>query len=307
MREEVGLKKVNVLLSAYNGERYIAEQIDSILNQTYENIEIYVRDDGSKDGTAEILKKYESQGKIHLFLESNVGFVHSFEDLMIKSGDADYYAFCDQDDVWLPEKIAVAVELLEKEEQSQPVLYFSNYDYYDSDLIFQEHHVMEQPNISFQNSLVDCVSLGFNSVFNKVARDMVVDNMPKHSLGHDWWMYMVCAAFGKVIYDSRVTVKYRRHQSNVSSAGMGFLQFQIWRFKKFFLNGYFKKIRMQIQEFKNIYYAELNSDKQRIINLFRERGFHPLLEIRKIFYPYRFRQSVADEIFVRAIFLIGQL
>lgn len=118
---------------------------------------------------------------------------------------------------------------------------------------------------------------------------------------------MVCVAFGKVIYDNRVTVKYRRHNANVSSAGMGFLQFQIWRFKKFFLNGYFKKIRIQIQEFKNFYYDSLSKENQKLMDLFSERGFHPVLGMQKVFYSRRFRQRAIDEIFLRVIFLIGQL
>ena len=301
------MKQVNVLLSAYNGEHYIRQQIESILAQSYENIQLYIRDDGSTDGTRVVLEEYSQQENIHILLEDNVGFVHSFEDLMVQSGEADYYAFCDQDDVWLSDKITMAVELLEKEDQRQPLLYFSNYDYYDWDLNFQEHHVMEQPNISFQNALVDCVSLGFNSVFNRTARDMVVDKMPKHSLGHDWWMYMVCVAFGKVIYDNRVTVKYRRHQSNVSSAGMGFLQFQIWRFKKFFLNGYFKRVKTQIREFDTLYGGALKEEDRQMIHLFSGEKNSVGNVFRKVFCKGAFRQNKMDEIFVRCIFLIGQL
>ncbi len=301
------MKKVAVLLSAYNGEKYIAEQIDSILAQTYENIDIYVRDDGSRDGTADVLKEYEAKGTIKAFIEPNVGFVKSFETLMTYAENVDYYAFCDQDDVWLPEKIAMAVELLEKEEQNQPLLYFSNYDYYDGEMNFQEHHVYGEPNISFQNALVDCVSLGFNSVFNKTARDMIVKDMPRYSQGHDWWMYMVCAAFGKVIYDERVTVKYRRHNVNVSNAGDSFFKTQIWRFKKFFLNGYFAKIRRQQREFGELYYQRLKPADQKMMDLFGKDGFHPWIALKKVFYPKAFRQRTLDEIFVRVIFLIGQL
>ena len=70
--------KVAVVLSTYQGEKYVKQQIDSILNQTYPNIEIYVRDDGSKDNTVEILKQYEKENKIKLFPQENVGFIKSF-------------------------------------------------------------------------------------------------------------------------------------------------------------------------------------------------------------------------------------
>ena len=107
--------KVIVLMSTYNGEQYIKEQIESILNQTYSNMELYIRDDGSKDQTVAILKKYEQDGKLHFSQGKNMGFINSFFEVMRTSGEADYYAWCDQDDVWLPEKIERAVKELQKD------------------------------------------------------------------------------------------------------------------------------------------------------------------------------------------------
>ena len=95
------MKKVIILLSAYNGEKYIREQIKSIINQTYSEIKIYVRDDGSKDQTPQILKEFADEGMIKLYLGENIGFVKSFLWLVKNCENADYYAFADQDDVWL--------------------------------------------------------------------------------------------------------------------------------------------------------------------------------------------------------------
>lgn len=300
-------RKVNVLLSAYNGERYIRQQLDSILGQSHKNIEVYVRDDGSKDGTLSILREYEAKGLIHLEAGQNLGFVGSFQWLIANGGEADYYAFSDQDDVWFEDKLAMALERLEETPSDIPVLYFSNYDYYDGELNFMAHRSGKQPNISFLNSLVDCVSLGFNSVFNRTARDMVTADMPKKSTGHDWWMYMVCAGMGQVIYDERPTVKYRRHSNNVSDGGDSFLKFQIWRFKRFFLNHYFRHIHEQIKEFGSIYRERLSESDQKKLDLFTRDGFHPLLALRKVFYPAKLRQKLVDEVFLRLIFLIGRL
>lgn len=300
-------KKVHVLLSAYNGERYIRQQIDSILGQSYENVELYVRDDGSRDGTLAILREYEGRGLIHLEAGENVGFVKSFQWLIANGGDADYYAFSDQDDVWFEDKLSMAVQKLEEAPQDVPVLYFSNYDFYDGDLNFISHRNVKKPNISFKNSLVDCVSLGFNSVFNRRAKDMVTEDMPEKSTGHDWWMYMVCAGMGKVIYDERPTVKYRRHNNNVSDGGASFWKFQVWRFKRFFLNHYFHHIHEQIKEFGSIYRDRLSAEDQKVLALFTQDGFHPITALRKVFYPARLRQKPLDEIFVRLIFLIGRL
>ena len=300
-------KKVHVLLSSYNGERYIKEQIESILHQSYENVELYVRDDGSTDGTVTILKEYEQKGLIHLETGTNVGFVASFQWLIANGGEADYYAFSDQDDVWFADKLKMAVEMLAETEAEKPVLYFSNYDYYDCDLNFIAHRDSKSPYRSFVNSLVDCVTLGFNSVFNRTAQQMVTKQMPKKSTGHDWWMYMVCEGMGEVIYDERPTVKYRRHGRNVSDGGDSFIKFQIWRFKRFFVNHYFHHIHEQIKEYSQIYRTQLSEKHRRQLDLFTRDGFHPIIALHKVFYPAKLRQGIVDELFLRCVFLIGRL
>lgn len=299
--------KVKVLLSAYNGVRYIEEQIESILAQSVEGIELIVRDDGSTDGTIEILKKYEDKGLIQLELGKNVGFVASFFWLVENSGDGDYFFFSDQDDVWFPDKVEMALEKLKDVDNTKPVLYFSNYDFYDGDMKFIAHHEAKGNKLSFRNSIVDCVPLGFNSCFNKKAQEMTIGNMPKKSQGHDWWMYMLCTGLGEVIYDDRATVKYRRHNANVSGEEVSFLQFQIWRFKKLFLRGYFSKIKDQIIEFEQLFGEQLAKEDQKVLALFTKRGFHPIVQLKKVFYPKYFRQKPLDEIFLRIIMLIGQL
>lgn len=300
-------RKVKVLLSAYNGERYIETQVDSILQQSYGNIELYIRDDGSKDETLQVLKKYEEKENVHVIPGENVGFIKSFFLLMETCGDADYFAFSDQDDVWLPGKIAMALEKLEGEEQNQPLLYFSNYDYYDGKMNFKEHAKKPSLEPSFHNAVVDCMTLGFNSVFNKKAHDIMCAHIPEHSCGHDWWTYMVCSGMGKVIYDDRVTVKYRRHEKNVSAGGMDFIKFQIWRFKKFFVNDYFANIRMQLREYYGLYGDKLKGEDRGLLYLFSKEGYHFGMALKKVFYPKRFRCGILDELFVRFVFLIGKL
>lgn len=303
----MGGKKVKVLLSSYNGEKFIREQIDSILGQTYEDIELYVRDDGSKDMTGAILSEYENDRRVHVTRGKNVGFIKSFFQLMEECGEADYYAFADQDDVWLPEKIEMAVQLLEQEDGSIPLLYFSSYDFYDGDMNFQEHNKKPSQPPSFRNSVVDCMTLGFNSVFNKKAYEIMASHIPTESCGHDWWTYMVCAGMGKVLYDERVTVKYRRHEKNVSAGGMDFLKFQVWRFKKFFVNDYFSNVRKQIREYDSLYRRELAPEDQKLLGLFTDEKYHLKHALRKMSYPKRFRCGIIDEVFVRFIFLIGKL
>lgn len=300
-------KKVKVLLSAYNGERYIAQQIDSILEQSFKNIEIYVRDDGSSDKTVQIVEEYEKTGRVHLEKGENTGFIKSFFWLVENSGDADYYAYADQDDVWFPDKIAMAMEKLEKTEEDKPVLYFSAYDFYDEKLNFVAHQKAGKRCPTFRNALVDCMPLGFNSVFNRAACEQMRAHLPKHSCGHDWWTYLVCQGLGEVIYDERATVKYRRHNRNVSAGGMVFFKFQIWRFKKFFLGNYFTNVREMLCEYEGFYKDSLTPEDRQTLALFTQKGYRLKVVMKKLFYPARFRQSIVDELMLRMIFLIGRL
>lgn len=301
--------KVAVLMSAYNGQRYIADQIESILSQTYQNIVLYVRDDGSTDQTVSILEDYVRDGRLTLIRGENLGFIGSFFQLLKECQDADYYAWCDQDDIWMEKKIERAVGILEKNRNiHRPVLYFSDYDYYDERMRFEKHGLSHGRGPSFANSLMDCISLGINSVFNHRAREMMLEHCPRHCCGHDWWTYMVCAAFGKVIYDKGYcSVKYRRLEKSVSPGGKNFLALQIWRFKKFFVNDYFRKIREQLWEFSDIYLLELKDQDAALLRLFAYRRYSFRRAMKKALYPVWFRQGIPEELMVRGLFLMGML
>ena len=299
--------KVAVVLSTYNGEKYIKQQIESILNQTYPNIEIYVRDDGSKDGTVNILKDYEKQGKIKLYPSKNVGFIKSFFECLSFCDDADCYAFCDQDDEWFEEKIQRAVDMLKEKDKNKPLLYFADYDYYDENMNFIAHSKSHKNGPSFRNAIVDCITLGINTVINKTTRDIMVNSGIEKSCGHDWTAYMICSGMGEVIYDKVPTLKYRRTGKNVSPGGKGFIAFQIWRIKKFFINDYFSKVKEELIEFEELFGDKLSDKDRKLLSLFTNKKYSFIKAIKKVFYPKMFRQKMTDEIMLRFIFLIGKL
>lgn len=185
-------KKVAVLISTYNGEKYLKEQLDSVLKQTYPNIEIVIRDDGSSDSTVELIKEYqEKYDNIQLKEGTNIGFIRSFFKLL-ELADADYYAYCDQDDIWLEKKVELAVNALEKANNEKPNMVFGNSDYYDENMNFigngEGHKVF-----SFKNSLYECVAQGMTMTINQVAKKMIIENIPEKCLFHDWWTYMICS------------------------------------------------------------------------------------------------------------------
>lgn len=299
--------KVNVLISTYNGEKYLKEQLDSILIQTYQNIDIYVRDDGSKDGTISILKEYEKAGKIHFLQGKNVGFIDSFFTLLKDCDEAEYYAFCDQDDVWLEDKIKRAVTMLEEnKEESLPILYYSNYDFYDTNMTFQSHAINKKKP-SFLNCLVECINLGMTTVINENARNIAIKNLPSFCEGHDWWLYMICEGMGKVLYDETVTAKHRLHESNTSECGKNFISLQIHRIKSLFQENYFKTIHKQIQEYATYFLEDLSKENQEILKLFNIEKFRYRNQLKKLCYPKRYRQVWTDEIMIRFMFLIGAI
>lgn len=300
-------KKVAILLSTYNGEKYIKEQLDSILSQNYLNIEIYVRDDGSKDQTISILKEYEKREKIHLTLGENLGFINSFFTLLNNCDDADYYAFSDQDDIWLEDKVKRAVEILEENNnETIPIMYYSNYDFYCADMTFKSHS-KKRSRTSFLNSLFECVNLGMVTLINKKARKQILETIPKQdSLGHDWWIYMICEAFGKVIYDDLSNAQHRIHSNNTSKCEETTTQKYKRRISTLFYENHFKKVNRQIQQFSECCYSKLTKDHQKIINLFlNPKTFTK--QIRKVFYPRKIMNLWNEEIILRVGFLFGQI
>nr|WP_303104047.1 glycosyltransferase [Megamonas funiformis] len=121
-------------MSTYNGENYLEEQIESLRKQKDVDIKILVRDDGSKDNTVKILEKYKKEGILDFYKGNNVGYAKSFLHLLTNNIEADYYAFCDQDDVWLPDKLIKAIEKINENEK--PSLYASALKRVDENLKF---------------------------------------------------------------------------------------------------------------------------------------------------------------------------
>lgn len=299
-------KKVIILMSTYNGEKYVAEQLESLINQTYKNIEILIRDDGSKDKTKEIIKEFALKtNNINLIEGENIGFIDSFFELLKTASLADYYAYCDQDDVWMEDKIERAVQFLEKTNENKPVLYFSNSDYYDTNMNFIA--TAEKNKVySFRNSLVECVTQGMTMVVNNCTRETITKNRPKNCLYHDWWTYMVCSGFGEIIYDSKSLVKYRRHNKSVTVEGKNPFELLVFRIKKFIVGNSLKQIKEQWKEYEKFYYNELDEKDKKLLKLFTHR-YNFFMDLRKTFYPRRFRRKIIDEINVRILFLIGKL
>lgn len=210
-------RRILVLVSTYNGERYLSQQLDSILTQKDVNVSVLVRDDGSSDNTIQILEDYEKRNQnLHYYQGANVGPIMSFFDLLNQARGYDYYAFCDQDDVWDDDKLSSAVLFLNKEPDSIPVLYCSNLKVVDENLNFcRKAHRIKYDTSKKYSGLVDFFAVGCTEVFNQKALDMTNAHVRKDCLMHDSWIFMICNFFGKVIYDEDAHINYRQHGHNV--------------------------------------------------------------------------------------------
>lgn len=306
------MKKFNVLLAAYNGEKFIRDQIESLLAQKCEgfSLHIFVRDDGSKDSTLDILRSYESEGKLRFFTGENKGFAKNFLTLVSLCDEADYYAFCDHDDVWEPFKAQKAFDMLEslqEEDKARPALYFSNYEFYNEEMTSHTPHSMGHLTPSFANAMLDCPALGCTQVFNNAARQELIRVMPEYVVGHDCWTYMLCAGLGKVVYDDSITLKFRRHPGSASAEGMSFILLQLWRFKTYFAKNRFLAIHLMLKNFREVYGERLKEEDRELLELFTQDKNSLSIAFKKAFHKGRIRPKLSDEIMLRIISLTGKI
>lgn len=210
-------KKVAVLLSTYNGEKYIKDQIHSVFGQEKVDVTLFIRDDGSTDGTKEILEQIETNANCKVFFKKNVGVVESFFDLLKIADGYDYYSFCDQDDVWDSDKLAIAISALEKC-TSDYRMYYSKTLPVDSNLIpiqIKTINPDEQHDFNLHEVLLRNNAIGCTMVINRNLRNLLLISHPKNIIMHDHWIYMVTRALdGDVVYDLTAHIKYRQHSLN---------------------------------------------------------------------------------------------
>jgi len=294
--------EVHVIMATYNGALYIREQIESILNQTYKNLKLYIFDDGSTDGTLDIIKEYESE-RVIILSGKRLGYPQSFFKLLIEAGGADYYSFSDQDDVWFPNKIEMAIQKLSKVDKRKRYLYFSRFNYCDKNMKFLRAAEKAPEYIPFRKTFFQCYLWGFTVVVNESMRKELIHHLPHRTKMKDYWMHLVSGGRGHFIYDERISANHRRHGKNHSEDPTEFIKFQMWRIKHFLLDDTFTESHDLLKEFYEIYQNRLPEKKKRELKLFQSDGNR----LKKVFYPYRLRSTWSDEIMLRIVFLIGKL
>lgn len=211
---------VQIFLSTYNGEKYIVSQIESLLAQKDVEINILVRDDGSTDGTINILKKYEKKGVLTFYQGENMGYAKSFLHLLTNNKEADYYAFCDQDDVWLPDKLIKAIEKISK--NKEPSLYTSALKRVDENLKFLGMQSFKKLKITLgaeftRHRLAGCTFVFNKKLYNIIKSAYYIENL---NCSHDKLITILCLVTnGKIIFDNNSYILFRRYGNNTSIDG----------------------------------------------------------------------------------------
>lgn len=265
-------KSVLVLLSTYNGEKYLSEQLESLFRQQGVNLFILVRDDGSSDSTLKILNEYSSDHhNITILSEDNIGCALSFNRLMSYAytvmAKFDYYAFCDQDDVWDEDKLFRAVVNLDKYEKKSLRLYTSAYRVVDENLNFQYNQ-----NFSYRHSLGEALmminTMGCTQVFSKelleqaIKRSNIEESNSTDMPNHDGWMYLTAITLNSNIYhDSNPHINYRQHGNNVVGAFQASFKN---RFKRILAN---KNIKSQISNILLYSFDNIDEEIEQLLAL----------------------------------------
>jgi hypothetical protein len=214
-------QSVAILLSTYNGEAFLSAQLHSFIAQTHHAWTLYWRDDGSSDASVRLMRDFAMDtGEDRCVFSTGGGRRHitrSFLELLrsARTGSAEYFAFSDQDDVWLPDKLARGIAALEAVPPGQPALYCAHRIVVDEEL----WHIADPAPLrrppGFPAALTQNIAPGCTTMLNRAAADLVLASAPPHTVWHDWWSYIiVAAAGGQVFVDPMATVLYRQHDGN---------------------------------------------------------------------------------------------
>lgn len=301
---------VEVLLSTYNGEKYLPQQLESIWAQSYTDVALSVRDDGSSDGTLALLDRLLSgRPRTKLVMGAHIGAAQSFMSLLRSvRPSTSYAAFCDQDDVWEPDKLAVAVGALEElDEPGLPTLYCSAVTLVREDLTKVKVHRRCTRGPSFENALVENIATGCTIVLNRPAVDLLSRYQPSHLLMHDAWCYLVIAGCGEVIYDRVPHVLYRLHSANAVGVGTTFWSEWSGRARRQLEQGKQRLLTSQAEELAGLYRPHMRPSAARSLEAFLAAQLSPAARTRYILTGGAYRQRLVDDVVYRFLCLARRI
>lgn len=297
--------KIAILMATYNGEKYICQQIDSILSQTCKDWEIYIHDDGSTDNTIAAVESYVEKypDKIHLIDGKSTGGAKYNFFYMFGQVEAPYYMTCDQDDVWLEKKIELTYDkMLTIEDKADiPCLVYTELRVVDSELNTIADTMSEYQSLNchkrtinqfiLQNSVTGCTMMVNRALRDKMLRITNIDN----TIMHDWWAALVATQFGQTAFIDEPTILYRQHGDNsLGALGINKLSYivrRVWQKKQ--IQESMRLGRLQAREFAKTYnlpddslaarYAALEGESRRVRQQFyKENDMYKIGTVRRL-------------------------
>ena len=290
--------KVNILMSTYNGQQFLAEQIRSIQEQSYTDWTLFIRDDGSSDNTKEILKDFERQdSRIHLIdsdKSDNLGVIKSFHKL-VNHDRADYYFFSDQDDVWLPNKLELSLKEAQNYLADFPLMVYMDLKVVNQDLeIMTESMVKSQShhaNTELVQELTENTVTGGVAMINHALAEMWQET--DDILMHDWYLALLASAFGNLVFIDQPGELYRQHSDNVLGARTLSKRFKKWIRPHILFAVYWDLIKNSQKQASHLLQMPLSQSNRELIEAFVTIMDKSMLERFRILRKYGLRKNKA--------------
>ena len=290
--------KVNILMSTYNGQQFLAEQIRSIQEQSYTDWTLFIRDDGSSDNTKEILKDFEHQdSRIHLIdsdKSDNLGVIKSFHKL-VNHDRADYYFFSDQDDVWLPNKLELSLKEAQNYLADLPLMVYMDLKVVNQDLeIMTESMVKSQShhaNTELVQELTENTETGGVAMINHALAEMWQET--DDILMHDWYLALLASAFGNLVFIDQPGELYRQHSDNVLGARTLSKRFKKWIRPHILFAVYWDLIKNSQKQARHLLQMPLSQSNRELIEAFVTIMDKSMLERFRVLRKYGLRKNKA--------------
>jgi glycosyltransferase involved in cell wall biosynthesis len=294
-----------ILLATYNGERFLAEMLDSLARQTHRAFDLLWRDDGSTDRTPHILRALDAPFPVvEVSAAGRMGPAQNFLWLLrAAAGRYGSYHFADQDDVWLPEKIERSHQIVVAGEL--PLMIHGSQELIDESSSVVG--VSRPPGPSaFENAMVENIAVGCTVAFNDAAAALAAMGTPTGVRMHDWWLYLTVSCFGDVIYDATPRVQYRQHALNaVGSAPAGIRGLATRLHRR--LNHPPDYIVGQLRDFLFIHDNRLSKSRRSLIAAMLEAKTNPWARLQLACRPRVWRQSALDNAALRVLLALNRL
>lgn len=304
--------KINILMSTYNGEKYLAQQIKSIQDQTLTDWKLLIRDDGSSDRTPQIIKEFVDIDSRIVFINENdrenFGVIKNFYTL-VKHEVADFYFFSDQDDYWIPRKLEISIEEALKYNESEPLLVYTDLSIVNNQLeVLQESMIRYQSdhaNTDLLSELTENSVTGGTSVINHCLAELWTqsDNL----LMHDWYLALIAAAKGKLVYIDQPTELYRQHEANVFGARTWSKRINSWINPSQSLKKYWWLITSSQKQASYLLELDIDNFKKSMIESYVTLIEQPFLTRIELLRKYGFKKNRPFHTFIFRTLIITKL